>query len=128
MTSALVILLPTVGACLVASFLPIGNTDLIVATAAAAAPPSLVVALVLLVAMADIAAKSVLFMGGSRIPARLPFKAGKSVSGLMLFASASSGLPPFFLTSISGRALNIRFKQFVIIGLLGRITRFSVVV
>lgn len=42
----------------------------------------------------------------------------------LIFVSASVGLPPFFLVSILAGMLKVKFRPFVLLGLLGRSLRF----
>jgi len=46
---------------------------------------------------------------------------------LLLCSAATIGLPPMMLVSIAGGALDIRFRRFVTIGLLGRMLRFTAI-
>ncbi|MGE0869016.1 MAG: hypothetical protein AB7P03_10645 [Kofleriaceae bacterium] len=43
---------------------------------------------------------------------------------VLLFVSASTGLPPFFIVSLLAGMLSIKFRPFVTIGMLGRTLRF----
>jgi len=50
-------------------------------------------------------------------------------SELLLLASAATvGLPPMMLVAVVGGALGIRFRTFVLIGLTGRVARFTTIV
>jgi membrane protein YqaA with SNARE-associated domain len=42
----------------------------------------------------------------------------------VLFVSAITGLPPFYLVSLLAGVLQIRFVTFVVLGLVGRVIRF----
>lgn len=42
----------------------------------------------------------------------------------VLFVSAITGLPPFYLVSLLAGVLQIRFVTFVVLGLIGRVIRF----
>ena len=44
----------------------------------------------------------------------------------MLFASASTGFPPFYVVSVASGALHIQFRRFLLIGFLGRTIRFAI--
>jgi membrane protein YqaA with SNARE-associated domain len=46
---------------------------------------------------------------------------------LLLFAAATLGIPPMMLVSIVAGALGFRFRSFVIVGLIGRIIRFTAI-
>lgn len=129
------------GGCLLGSLVPLVNTELIVLSAAAAAPRSLLLPIVLIAATTQILAKSLLYLvGGGML--RLPHnryttrvhdtlaraQQHRKVGSLALFASAATGFPPFYLTSIASGAVRIPFPQFVSIGFIGRLLRFSAIV
>ncbi|HUF51157.1 MAG TPA: hypothetical protein VMN60_10005 [Longimicrobiales bacterium] len=127
--------------CLVGSFVPLVNTELIVLAAAAAAPPALLAPLALIAATTQMAAKSVLYFAGGgmlRVPVnrwtcRLHEAASagarfRNGGGMVIFASAFAGIPPFYLTSIASGAVRHPFTRFVAIGFAGRMLRFSALV
>ncbi|MBR9990492.1 MAG: hypothetical protein KFH98_12095 [Gemmatimonadetes bacterium] len=127
--------------CLIGSFIPLVNTELVVLAAAAAAPPALLAPLALIAAATQMAAKSILYCAGGGM-LRLPVNrwtrrlhgaadAGSRLrngSGLVLFGSALAGIPPFYLTSIASGAMRFPFARFVAIGFTGRMLRFSALV
>jgi membrane protein YqaA with SNARE-associated domain len=51
---------------------------------------------------------------------------GKNVT-LLLCSAATVGLPPMMLVSLAAGALEIRFRRFVIIGIIGRLLRFATI-
>lgn len=129
------------GGCLVGSLVPLVNTELIVLTAAAAAPRSLLVPIILIAAATQIAAKCLLYHAGSgllRLPRnRYTARVHDALAGahqlrkagsLTLFVSASTGFPPFYLTSIAAGAVRTPFAHFVSIGFIGRLLRFTALV
>ena len=48
--------------------------------------------------------------------------------GTMMFMSAATGLPPFYVVSVASGLTGIAFTQFATLGFLGRFARFSIVV
>lgn len=46
---------------------------------------------------------------------------------LLLFSSATLGLPPMMLVAVVAGALGIRFRTFVLVGLAGRVLRFAAI-
>jgi membrane protein YqaA with SNARE-associated domain len=46
---------------------------------------------------------------------------------VLLSSAATLGLPPMLAVSLAAGSLGIRFRTFVIIGLLGRIVRFTAI-
>lgn len=47
---------------------------------------------------------------------------------MVLFASAFTGFPPFYLTSIASGAVRLPFSRFLVIGFAGRLLRFGALV
>lgn len=139
--STLAICISTMLGCLVGSFVPLVNTELVVAGAAAAAPRTLLLPLVLIASTTQMAAKAVLYLAGGglvRLPRRrwnarvqdaLEKSRGMHTAGsTFLFASALTGIPPFYVTSVACGAMRLPFARFMAIGLVGRTLRFTVVV
>jgi membrane protein YqaA with SNARE-associated domain len=50
------------------------------------------------------------------------------VEGSLVFVSASTGFPPFYVTAIACGMLKVPFGPFFWLGFLGRLARFTVVV
>lgn len=133
--------LSTLFGCLLGSFIPVINTEIIVLAAAAAAPADLIIPLIAIAAGAQMVAKCGLYLAGSGL-VRLPrgrftkqidtalarVKSQQRASSAVLFASASIGFPPFYVMSIACGALNVGFKRFFLIGFVGRTLRFAVLV
>jgi membrane protein YqaA with SNARE-associated domain len=128
-------------ACLIGSFIPLVNTELVVLSAVAIAPSSLTIPIVLIAVFTQMSAKSVLYGAGSgllRIPngrhtaklhaALQRAQTWQKSGSLFLFASATTGFPPFYLTSVASGAIRVPFARFFAIGLLGRLLRFSALV
>jgi membrane protein YqaA with SNARE-associated domain len=127
--------------CLIGSFVPFVNTELVILSAAAIAPPGLTIPLILIAALTQMLAKSVLYMAGTgvlhlpegRATRRLHealalARRWPNTGTLFLFSSASVGLPPFYLVSVAAGALRLPFARFFLLGLVGRLLRFSAVV
>jgi membrane protein YqaA with SNARE-associated domain len=139
--TSLALCLSTLIGCLVGSFVPVINTEIIVLTAAASAPASMLLPLILIASSAQMVAKCALYFVGSgllrlprgrfasRIDAALA-KAGsrRGSSSAVLFASATTGVPPFYVMSVASGALKVGFSRFVIVGFIGRTLRFSALV
>lgn len=43
---------------------------------------------------------------------------------LVTFVSAITGLPPFYLVTLLAGALGVRFRTFLVLGIIGRVVRF----
>ena len=122
----------------ISGVVPVLNAELLVLAAAAAMP---LAGLPLVVAVAtggQMLAKTTLFALARWLPRKLPKKARAAlerVSGRvathrrgpasLVFASAASGVPPFYGVSLACGALGMRLKTFVIIGCAGRALRFG---
>ncbi len=137
----LALILSTMIGCFIGSLVPVINTEVIVLAAAAAAPPELAVLLVLVASTTQMAAKSILYLAGSGLLRLPPGWLGKRVekalagaharqaaSGAVLFASASTGFPPFYVVSVASGAVRLDFRRFLLLGFLGRTLRFGVLV
>jgi membrane protein YqaA with SNARE-associated domain len=133
--------LTTFVACLVGSFVPLVNTEIVVLAAAAAVPPGLLLPVALIAAVAQMGGKSVLYLAGggmlrlpvNRLTRRLHDSAAAGAqferSGpIVLFASAFTGFPPLYLTSIASGAVHLPFPRFLVIGFVGRLLRFGALV
>lgn len=139
--SALALCFSTFAGCLIGSFIPLVNTELVVLGAAAVAPPGLTIPLILIASITQMMGKSVLYYAAAglvTLPAgrwsdrldRAIASAQRYTTGstTLLFASATTGMPPFYLTSVASGALRLDFRRFFIVGLIGRTLRFSVIV
>ncbi|HEX6560079.1 MAG TPA: hypothetical protein VF021_11470 [Longimicrobiales bacterium] len=137
----LAILVSAFAGCFVGSLVPLVNTEVVVLAAAAAAPRSLLIPLVLVAAGTQMLAKALLYAAGAgllRLPAgRLSRRLQpaverasqlKGTSNTVLFVSATTGLPPFYLMSIAAGVLHLKFRKFMVIGFIGRVLRFSAVI
>ena len=45
-----------------------------------------------------------------------------------MFASAAAGFPPFFMVTVAAGAARMNLAAFVVLGFLGRLVRFAVIV
>lgn len=96
--------------------------------------------LALLVAIGQMIAKFVLFKAARRASALGPdTKFGRRLEQArgkiekwrekplaVTFISAITGLPPFYVITLLAAALGVRFRTFMILGIIGRIVRFVV--
>lgn len=140
----LTVFLTTLAAALVGSLVPIVNTEIYLLGASALAPPRFAPALILAAAVGQMAGKSLLYYAGRgalRIPsARLRGMVDRvrekyasddrapALGGGVLLLSAGIGLPPFYVVSVACGMFRIRYLQFLGIGLLGMLIRYTFVV
>ena len=134
------ILLSTLLGAVVSAFIPLVNAELIILSAVTLGPSQLAAPCVLLVTAGQMMGKAVIFMAGKgaiRIPwlvsaekirkASLRMDENGGTGSLILFASASAGLPPFYLTSLACGMLRMSFPRFAVVGFAGRLIRFSAI-
>lgn len=137
--TALEVWIATLGAAFLSGFVPLVNIETYLVGAAALVPgcPPLVV--VAAAALGQMAAKTILFLGGRglvTLPAghgeRARAAASRLVAGgrsgpALVFTSALTGLPPFYVVSVAAGMLRFRTGSFLVAGLAGRLLRFSAV-
>ena len=136
--------LTTFAFCLLGSVIPVFNTEIYLLAASAIAPPQLVPALIVGAALSQMLGKSLLYYGG-RGALNLPIKrlrtmvesvqrryeqgaAAPALGGTVVLASAGVGLPPFYVVSVACGIFRVPFLQFLLIGLIGMLARYTVVV
>lgn len=127
--------------CFLSGLIPVINAEIyLIAVLALAGSPALAVTVTLLAALGQMVAKVLLFFSAQgvlslplgRYQAKLERARGrverwKQKPLLVTFASASLGLPPFYVVSLLAGALEIRFWPFITVGFAGRVLRFGVV-
>ena len=125
--------------CLVSGVVPLVNAELLVIAAAVAAPTAVLPLVVIVATMGQMLSKAALFELARRAPRRLPERARTALDGAverirarggaagsLVFASAASGIPPFYGMSLAGGALGMRIQTFLLTGTAGRGLRFAV--
>ncbi|MEZ4399721.1 MAG: hypothetical protein R3B06_06865 [Kofleriaceae bacterium] len=130
--------------CIIAGLVPFvvpAELVLIGLAAKLGAAPAALTAIVVLAASGQMVAKIALFVGArgaidrasgkrkaSIDKARARVEAWREKPLAILFASATFGLPPFYVVSLLAGAMKIRLRVFIILGTVGRLLRFAVVV
>ena len=129
------------GAAIVSAVVPAVNAELVLLAAAAALPPHYALVLAAAATLGQMVGKSGMFFGGRGVKflqrgvmkekidemgERMRRRNG--AVGSLLFTSAATGLPPFYVVSVASGLIGISFVQFAVLGSLGRFVRFSVVV
>ena len=123
--------------CLVGGFIPIVNAEAYFATMGAISERTALVPIVIIGTLGQMTAKTSIFLasrGAMRLPAardservRRVLEKARAWRGpieIFVFISAVVGLPPFYLVSMLGGALDLSVTRFVVIGLIGRFIRF----
>lgn len=126
--------------CVVSGVVPLVNAELLVVAAAIAVPTPAIPLVVMVATFGQMLTKTLLFEIARRAPARLPARARaaldravdrvrdrQATAGSLVFASAASGIPPFYGVSLAGGALGIRMQTFLVTGAAGRALRFGVI-
>ncbi|HET9621694.1 MAG TPA: VTT domain-containing protein [Kofleriaceae bacterium] len=128
---------------LIAGLVPLVNTELFLigVVRVAIKSPAQLVPLVLFASVGQMAAKIALYYTGRSLLdlprgryknkvelLRTKIERWQAKPYLVYTVSSVLGLPPFYLTVLAAGAMRIRFDAFFLIGLLGRILRFAVIV
>jgi membrane protein YqaA with SNARE-associated domain len=125
----------------VSGLVPFVNSEIyLVAVSPMVARPALL-PIALLSASGQMLAKTILYYAGrgvfhinmgrykSKVEAvQAKFERWQNKSDLMIFVSATAGLPPFYVVSFVAGALKLNFPKFFIAGLLGRSIRFAAII
>ncbi len=128
--------------CFVSGFVPLVNAEAYLVSVSALCSPAMAVPLALAAALGQMSAKALLFLSGrgvvqlplgrysARMQARMEatrarLESHRRHTAAFLFASAFTGLPPFYFVSILAGALRLPFVTFALAGLAGRCLRFG---
>jgi len=128
--------------CFLAGLIPLINAELwLIAVTLMLATPAALPAIVVLAALGQMSAKILLYYaarGAVSLPTgRYQDKLGRARERVarwkqrpraVLLASATLGLPPFYVISLLAGALDIRLRTFCMIGMTGRLVRFGLLV
>lgn len=128
--------------CFLAGLIPVINTEVwLVAMGVVVAEPLSLAAVVLLATAGEMIAKVVLYyasLGVLRLPmgryqrhlerARAKVAQWRHRPLYVLWASATVGLPPFYLIALVTGPLGLRLRTFCVIGTIGRALRFGALV
>lgn len=143
--TALLAFLTTFGVCALSAVIPLVNAEIYLLGASALAPRELAIPLIVAAATGQMLGKSVMYfagVGALRLPSerlrrmvarvderyRTAGKGGATLGGGIILLSAIVGLPPFYVVSIACGLFRIPFAQFLVLGTLGRLIRFAVIV
>lgn len=128
--------------CFVGGLVPIINAEVWLIALAVSLPSAAPLPLVVLMAvLGQMAAKSLLYVGARGVlelaPRRFQDAAARARGRLVawrkkplavLWLSTTVGLPPLLLVSLVAGALGVRYRTFLVVGLIGRALRFGTVV
>lgn len=127
--------------CGVGALIPFLNTEVYLIGASAMAPRALWAPLVVAGTAGAMAGKILLYFAGRGV-VTLPggrvkrgmdamqarMEARPVVAKLLYAASAVVGVPPFYVTTVAAGAVRMNFAFFLVVGFLGRLLRFAIVV
>ncbi len=139
--STAAVIAATFGYCVLSGLLPFVNAELYLLAASAAVSRELAVGIVIAGTAGQMTAKIAMYLAGRglvKIPGERMKKwvadaeawAAKrpNFGGGLIFLSAASGFPPFYIMSIACGVLRTNFTQFAVLGFAGRFVRFGIVV
>jgi membrane protein YqaA with SNARE-associated domain len=131
----------TLGVCALSAVVPFVNAELYLVAASALAPRGLVVPLIVAGAVGQMIGKTVMYYAGRgavRLPSerlrkgiatvREKYGDRRALGDPIVFTSASLGFPPFYIVSVACGLLRVNVVRFIILGLVGRLIRFSIIV
>ena len=139
--SLLAVWLTTLGVAVVSAVIPVINIELYLLGAAALAPASMAVPLVLAASIGQLIGKVAVYFaaaGALRLPGKrlrgaleginTTLRERPRMANALVFASAATALPPFFVVTVAAGAARMNLPAFVVFGFLGRVIRFTVIV
>lgn len=135
------VVLGTFAFCLGSAMIPVLHAETYLVTASLVAPPELRWSLVIAATSGQMlgkigmyyAGRGIKLIPGERMQRRIELAAARyreqrQIGSGLVFVSASSGFPPFYLLSIAAGMLTFPLMPFIIFGFAGRLIRFAVVV
>lgn len=136
--SLLAVWLSTFGFSFLSAIIPVLTVEVYLLGASALAPPSFILPLVIAAAGGQMAGKVLLYYTGTgalKIPgkrlqaalvkANTKMAENPRMGGALLFASASLGVPPFYVMTLAAGAARMNLPAFIVLGFVGRAIRFA---
>ena len=137
----LLVVLGTFAFCVGSAMIPVLHAETYLVTASLVAPPELRWPLVIAATTGQMlgkvgmyyAGRGIRLIPGGRMQRRIQlatarFGEKRQIGNGLVFVSALSGLPPFYLVSIAAGTLAFPLMPFIILGFAGRLIRFAVAV
>ena len=134
-------ILGTFAYCIASAVIPVFHAEAYLITMSALLPPVFGIPLVLAGTTGQMIGKAAMYFAGRgvvRLPGQRMQRLGEKaeawgrdrpgIEGSLVFVSASTGFPPFYVTSIACGMLKVPFLPFFTLGFLGRLARFTVAV
>jgi membrane protein YqaA with SNARE-associated domain len=137
--------LGTFGYCFLSALIPVLNAEIYLLGASALVPPALAPVLIVSAALGQMVGKSLLYFAGRgalKLPAgRLRTMvdgvhrkydqggaAAPALGATVVLVSAGTGIPPFYVVTVACGIFRVPFVNFLLLGFVGMLGRFSVVV
>lgn len=130
----------TLAVCVVGAIVPFVNTEIYLLSVSALSPAAFIPPLVIAAAFGQMLGKVVMFYGGRGVPRirsvrvqrgvaslRTRLEASPRAARLILFSSATLGVPPLYVMAIACGTVGMGLAQFFVIGSVGRLIHFAVV-
>ena len=137
----LLVLLGTFAFCVGSAMIPLLHAETYLVTASLLAPAELRWSLVIAATSGQMlgkvgmyyAGRGISLIPGERMRRRIEratalYRDKQQIGSGLVFLSAASGFPPFYIVSIAAGMLTFRLLPFIIFGFAGRLIRFAVAV
>jgi membrane protein YqaA with SNARE-associated domain len=138
--SLLAVWLTTFGVCVLGAIVPFVNTEIYLVSVSALSPRAFVGPLVVAATLGQMVGKVAMFYGGRGVPRLKSERVKRAVAALharleknprtaklLLFSSATVGLPPLYVMSVACGSAGMGLVPFFVIGTVGRLLHFAVV-
>lgn len=138
--SLLVLWITTLAVCVAGAIIPLINTEIYLLSVSALSPRSFVVPLVVAATLGQMLGKVVMFYAGRGV---IRFRSERIQRGiaamrsrlerrprtalLILFSSATFGLPPLYAVTVACGAVGMSLFSFFVVGTVGRLIHFAAV-
>lgn len=139
--SLLAVWLTTFGVAVLSAVIPVVNIEIYLLGASALAGREMVIPLIVAGTLGQVIGKIALYYAGTgalklpgkRLQAALQkmntqMQERPRTGGALVFASATLGLPPYYLVTLAAGAAKMNLPTFLAVSLVGRLIRFTVVV
>lgn len=139
--SLLAVWLTTFGVAVLSAVIPVVNIEIYLLGASALAGREMVIPLIVAGTLGQVIGKIALYYAGTgalKIPGKrlqaalqkmnTQMQERPRMGGALVFASATLGLPPYYLVTLAAGAAKMNLPMFLGVSLVGRLIRFAIVV
>lgn len=139
--SLLAVWLTTFGVAVLSAVIPVVNIEIYLLGASALAGREMVIPLIVAGTLGQVIGKIALYYAGTgalKIPGKrlqaalqkmnTQMQERPRMGGALVFASATLGLPPYYLVTLAAGAAKMNLPMFLAVSLVGRLIRFAIVV